>query len=107
MKVEKITTKNKRFTLIDTSGFDGVSDQKVWDNWIKKKEKKISKILEQYNYSEIPNGNGGDDDFLCFDHLKKEYIWCEYGFYPFSKYDLEFYENQENIDLKYLYSIRQ
>lgn len=66
--------------------------------------------LINLNYKEIQNFNGGDNDFLMIDTLKKEYIWCENGFHPFcsdeSMYDYEFNKTPDLINLKDLYFIR-
>lgn len=40
-------------------------------------------VLEKLGYKQIPDCTGGDQDFLMIDTLRKEYIWCEYGFSPF------------------------
>ena len=105
MKIVKtITTKGKRFTITEHDGCPG-----KYNTWKANYELEMKNILSEYvdkGYTEVSNGNGGDDDFLCFDHLKKQYIWCENGFYPFYKSDLEEYEYNKNVDLSYLYSIR-
>lgn len=61
--------------------------------------------LKELGYKEIANFNGGDDDFLIFDTLRKEYIWCENGFSPFCSDELmKKYENlnSNEISLKEL-----
>ena len=59
--------------------------------------------LKKLGYKEITNFNGGDDDFLTFDILRKEYIWCENGFAPFCSEELmKEYENLDQINLREL-----
>lgn len=41
------------------------------------------KFFVEKNYTKVPDYNGGDDDFICVDHKRKEWIYCENGFYPF------------------------
>lgn len=66
--------------------------------------------LNEIGYKNIPDSNGGDNDFIMVDSLRKEYIWCEYGFGPFcSERDMELYEyskSTEEITLSMLYSMR-
>lgn len=110
MKIVKIiTTKNKRFSLTTHDGFSGKWGSDEYTNWKNNYLLEMDNLLVKYledGYTEVPNGNGGDDDYLCFDNLKKQFIWCENGFAPFQKTDLERYENDTNITLEYLYSIR-
>lgn len=49
----------------------------------------IIHLLNKKGYIEIPNNTGGDENFIVIDSIRKEYIWCEYGFAPFcSEHDL-------------------
>ena len=52
--------------------------------------------LRNLGYKEIANFNGGDDDFLMCDVIKREYIWCENGFAPFCSDELM--REYENLD---------
>lgn len=62
--------------------------------------------LNEIGYNKIPDCTGGDEDFLMIDTLRKEYIWCENGFYPFCSDDemlkYEFIKNPKSISLKSL-----
>lgn len=65
----------------------------------------ISK-LDEIGYKKVPDCTFGDEDFLMIDTLRKEYIWCENGFYPFcsddSMFEYEFSNNPTSISLKLL-----
>lgn len=78
----------KRFQKIDTN---------------KKEMLSFEENLKKLGYKEIANFNDGDDDFLTFDTLRKEYIWCENGFSSFCSEELmREYENVETVNLEYL-----
>jgi len=66
--------------------------------------------LNEIGYKQVPDCTGGDQDFLMIDTFKKEYIWCENGFYPFdsdeSMYEFEYGEIPELMDLKSLEKMR-
>jgi hypothetical protein len=73
----------------------------------------INHIIDKLNeigYIKIPDFIGGDEDFLMIDTLRKEYIWCEYGFAPFCSdeemYQYEFNDNSHEINLKKLQDFR-
>lgn len=66
----------------------------------------FEKTLKNLNYKEVDNLNGGDDDFLMIDTFKKEYIWCENGFYPFCSDDTMYnYEYSSNSNLITLHQL--
>ncbi len=44
---------------------------------------KTVRSLTSRGYKQVPDGNGGDNDFIYVDHERKEWIYCENGFYPF------------------------
>jgi hypothetical protein len=46
---------------------------------------KINKLKSfvEIGYTQVPDYNGGDNDFICVDNDRKEWIYCENGFYPF------------------------
>lgn len=52
-------------------------------------------------YKEIQNFNGGDDDYLCLDHILKEFIKCENGSF-FNNESLEPYQHDKEITLTIL-----
>jgi hypothetical protein len=109
MKTYKKFTKNKRFIIIDNHGFNNKQsneDYSSWKNNLVNEYNNIIKDLTNNGYIEVQNFNGGDNDYLCIDELKKEFIWCEYGFHPFDIYSLNEFENNDNITLEYLYKIR-
>jgi len=62
--------------------------------------------LKEIGYREVANSTDGDEDFLMIDTLRKEYIWCENGFYPFCSDDdmylYEYSETPDSISLKSL-----
>ena len=94
-------TKGKRFSITYHKGITN-EEYATYDEEMRN----ILKDLIFLGYTEVKNANGGDDDFLCIDHLKQKYIWCENGFAPFYIPDLNKYEKLENVNLEYLYSIR-
>jgi hypothetical protein len=107
MKIIRTTwTNNKRFLLVDHRGFPGKQDGEDYQNWIKLKEQKFQNYIKKYDFIEVPNSTGGDEDYLCFDMMKKEYIWCENGFYSFYVTELNKFELNNNITLSYLDLIR-
>ena len=63
--------------------------------------------LKTHDYKEVPSDNGGDDDYLCVDHVRKEYIWCENGTWPFSISSLESFEDDKNSSLAEFYRVRR
>ena len=105
MKIIKTkTTKGKRFSITTHKGYTG-----DYMEWRAQYNNEISQILKKYlklGYTEVKNMNGGDDDYLCFDHVNKEFIWCENGFSPFYIHDLEDYEKLAGISLAQLYESR-
>jgi hypothetical protein len=66
----------------------------------------FEKTLKELDYFELNNFNGGYNDFLMIDTLRKEYIWCENGFAPFCSDEMmneyEYSEINELINLKIL-----
>ena len=61
----------------------------------------IEKTLKSIGYTELPNLNGGDNDFLVLDTLNKEYIWAENGCEVFS--DLFYLDANTNDNLYQLF----
>ncbi len=45
------------------------------------------KFLKEEKFTEVYGMTGGDDDFICVDTLRKEWCWCENGFFPFCNQD--------------------
>lgn len=98
-------TKSKRFEIINHKGYTG--DFKIWNDALNEEFSLKIKELTDSGYKEVPNANGGDDDYLCVDHQNEEYIWCENGFYPFDIKSLNGFDHDNPIiTLEYLYSIR-
>lgn len=44
-------------------------------------------FLKEKGYTQVPDLNGGDDDFIYIDTLRKEWVYCETGFSPFDNYN--------------------
>jgi Fe-S-cluster formation regulator IscX/YfhJ len=90
--VEVNTTKGGRFS--------------VYSNGVGKFQYTV-KALEENGYKEVPNDNGGDDDYICVDHVNMEYIWCENGTWPFSISSLESFEDDKNSSLAEFHRVRR
>ena len=90
--IEVNTTKGGRFS--------------VYRNGVSKFQYAL-KALEENRYKEVPSDNGGDDDYICVDHVKMEYIWCENGTWPFSISSLESFEDDDNSSLAEFYRVRR
>lgn len=67
----------------------------------------LTRGLAVRGYVEVPNDSGGNDDYVCVDTLKKEFIWCENGTWPFSITSLESFEDDDNVTLCELHKVRR
>lgn len=69
----------------------------------------VDKLIEM-GYKKVPDWNGGDDDFLVIDSVRKEYIWCEFGVSPFCSDDnlreCEYHHDQDSISLEIMLNDR-
>ena len=74
--------------------------------------KEFSYELEQWlvvnGYCEIVGSTYGDEDFITIAVERREYMWCEHGFYPFCDPNVlqKFQRNDTDITLKILDKIR-
>jgi hypothetical protein len=67
----------------------------------------IEELLIKFGYKEVPNSTCGDEDFICIDNERMEYIWCEDGFFPFCSLEsLENYQGDVDASLSYLDHLR-
>lgn len=99
------TTKSKRFDIVHYNE-KYTPTKEYYEQEIRDWVDLVSDYVVK-GYKEVPNANGGDDDYLCVDHQNKEYIWCENGFYPFDIKSLNGFDHDNPIiTLEYLYSIR-
>lgn len=59
--------------------------------WVKTSSEFCKQFEKEYlipqGYKRIPDRNGGDDDFIVVDMDRREYIYCESGFFPFCDQD--------------------
>jgi len=108
-KLNTKTTKSKRFSIVTISKFDFIGSFNEWYSKIPNVWKNFVTKLIRDGYIEVPNCTGGDEDYICIDHNKKEFIWCENGFWPFYIDDLNILEQDTSLQLclTYLESIRK
>jgi hypothetical protein len=71
-----------------------------WEKHNKKSEQTAIKELTSLGYKEIPTCNGGDDDRIIIDHIRREWAFWEYGFSPFATNE-ENYPNDFSLEYWY------